>query len=207
MSGQIHPLDIPGVLLIETSGSADARGSFREYATGPMLRTVTGRDAPFRQVNCSRSVRGALRGISVTGVPPGQSKVVTCLAGAILDVTVDLRAGSATFGAWHMERLDEENAAAVYVPPGVGHCFLSLADGSLVMYLLNQVHDPGLERRVNPLDPAIGIEWPDGIEPVLSPRDTTAPGLEEALRAGLLPDWSACAAPDSAVADAQITVR
>lgn len=146
------------------------------------------------QVNCSVSVRGALRGIAVTAVPPGQVKVVACVAGEVLDVAVDLRAGSPSFGTCHAERLGQGRRAALVLPPGVGHAFLSLADGSAVVYLLSHPNDPGLERRVNPLDPGIGIAWPPEIAPVMSPRDASAPGLRESLEAGLLPEYSACLA-------------
>jgi dTDP-4-dehydrorhamnose 3,5-epimerase len=80
------------------------------------------------------------------------------------------------------------------LPPGVGHAFLSLADGSAVVYLLSCPNDPGLERRVNPRDPDIGIAWPPEVTSVMSPRDASAPGLRESLEAGLLPGYSACLA-------------
>lgn len=198
MAGSMRLLSIPDVVLIEAASFADARGSFHEYLSDEALRQATGRSLTVRQVNCSRSVRGALRGISVTAVPPGQAKVVTCPKGAVLDVAIDLRVGSAAFGSWHMERLDEDSQSALYLPPGIGHCFLSLTDGSVVMYLLSEIHDPGSERRVHPLDPAIGIKWPADIEPVLSPRDAGAPGLHEAARAGHLPAYSACIRPGNA---------
>ena len=124
-----------------------------------------------------------------TAVPAGD-KVVMCLTGAVLDVVVDLRTGSPGFGSWHMERLEEGHRAAVYVPPGAGHAFLALTDDTTVLYLLSQIHDPGHEQRINPLDPAIGIAWPDEITPVLSARDAQAPGLAQAAQAGLLPTFT-----------------
>jgi dTDP-4-dehydrorhamnose 3,5-epimerase len=187
----IHPLDIPGVLMVEASGAADERGGFFEYLRAADLLDA-GFDLTVTQVNCSLSVRGALRGIAVTAVPPGQAKVVACVAGEVLDVAVDLRAGSPTFGAWHAERLGQDRRAAIVLPPGVGHAFLSLADDSAVVYLLSHRHDPASERRVNPLDPDIGIAWPPGITPVMSPRDAIAPGLRESLDTGLLPGYDAC---------------
>jgi dTDP-4-dehydrorhamnose 3,5-epimerase len=194
MAGQVRPLIIPDVVLIEAAGSADARGGFCELVTSGVLQQADGCDLAIQQVNWSVSVYGALRGIAVTDVPPRQAKLVTCLKGAVLDVAVDLRTGSPTFGCWHMERLDQDHLAVMYLPPGVGHAFLSLADGSAVLYLLTHDHDAARERRVNPLDPRIGIRWPHGIDPVLSPRDAAAPGLEDALRAGFLPAYAACTA-------------
>jgi dTDP-4-dehydrorhamnose 3,5-epimerase len=189
--GNIQPLEIPGALLIEAAGATDERGGFFEY-----LRAADLADAGFglavAQVSCSVSVRGALRGIAVSVVP--QVKVAACVAGEVLDVAVDLRAGSPSFGVWHAERLGEGRRAAMLLPPGVGHAFLSLADDSAVVYLLSHPHDPESERRVNALDPGIGIAWPPGITPVMSPRDATAPGLRESLEAGLLPGYDACLA-------------
>ncbi|HUY49172.1 MAG TPA: dTDP-4-dehydrorhamnose 3,5-epimerase family protein [Streptosporangiaceae bacterium] len=193
MNERVQPLEIPGVLLIEAAGSADERGGFFECLTAGDLQAA-GCGLEVAQVNCSVSVRGALRGIAVTTVPPGQAKVVACVAGEVLDVAVDLRVGSPAFGAWHAERLGDGRRAALVLPPGTGHAFLSLADGSAVVYLLSHPHDPERERRVHPLDPGIGIGWPPGIAPVMSPRDASAPGLQESLEAGLLPGYSACLA-------------
>lgn len=193
MSQRTRPLEIPRALLIEAVGSADDRGGFFEYLRAADLQAA-GCGLEVVQVNCSVSVRGALRGIAVTAVPPGQVKVVACVAGEVLDVAVDLRAGSPSFGTWHAERLGQGRRAALVLPPGVGHACLSLADGSAVVYLLSRPNNPGLERRVNPLDPDIAIAWPTEITPVISPRDVSAPGLRKSLEAGLLPVYSACLA-------------
>jgi len=193
MNGRLQPLEIPGALLIEAAGSADERGGFFEYLRTADLRAA-GHAFEVAQVNCSVSVAGALRGIAVTAVLPAWVKVVACVAGEVLDVAVDLRPGSPSFGAWHAERLGSGRRAALVLPAGVGHAFLSLADGSAVAYLLSHPHDPGLERRVNPHDPDIGIAWPPGITPVMSPRDAAAAGLRESLEAGLLPGYTACLA-------------
>ena len=193
MNGRVRPLGVAGALLIEAAGSADERGGFFEYLRAADLQAA-GCGPELAQASCSVSVRGALRGIAVTAVPPAQVKVVACVAGEVLDVAVDLRAGSPSFGSWHAERLGARRRAALVLPPGVGHAFLSLADSSAVVYLLSHPHDPGAERRVNPLDPDIGIAWPPEIAPVMSPRDASAPGLRESLQAGLLPTYSACLA-------------
>lgn len=198
MSGRIHSLGVPGVVLIEAAGSADTRGVFRDFFDHDLVRKGTGRNLMVRQVNSSVSVRGALRGISVTDVPPPQTKIVTCVHGAILDVTVDLRRGSPEFGRWHMERLGHDRPAAVVIPPGVGHAFLALENGSAVVYLLSSEHASEKERRVNPLDPEIGIMWPDGFDLVLSPRDAAASALTGALEEGLLPSYAACTASATA---------
>ena len=118
MSQRTRPLEIPRALLIEAVGSADGRGGFFEYLRAADLEAADfGRDVA--QVNCLVSVRGALRGIAVTAVPPGQVKVVACVAGEVLDVAVDLRAGSPSFGTWHAERLGQGRRAALPRLPGM----------------------------------------------------------------------------------------
>jgi dTDP-4-dehydrorhamnose 3,5-epimerase len=189
-TGRIRPLSVAGAALIDAAGSLDARGAFYQCVTGDLLTQAAGHTVRVRQVNCSRSVYGASRGISVTTASAAGDKVVMGLSGAVLDVVVDLRTGSPGFGSWHMERLDEERRAAVYVPPGAGHAFLALTDDTTVLYLLSQVHDPAREQRINPLDREIGIAWPDEIAPVLSDRDAQAPGLAQAVEAGLLPSFT-----------------
>jgi dTDP-4-dehydrorhamnose 3,5-epimerase len=142
-----------------------------------------GRRAPARprQANCSVSAAGVLRGIHFADVPPGQAKYVTCLTGAVLDVVVDIRVGSPTFGAWDSVLLDDVDRRAIYLGEGLGHAFLSLEDGSTVAYLCSTGYSPGREHGVHPLDPGIGIDWPtsarDGsaLEVQLSDKDRVAP--------------------------------
>jgi dTDP-4-dehydrorhamnose 3,5-epimerase len=190
----VRLLSGPGAWKFELTAHRDARGSFREWYQEAAFRPATGHGLRLTQASCSVSSRGALRGIKYADVPPGQAKYVTCLAGAVLDVVVDLRAGSPTFGEWHMEQLDEASPSALYICEGLGHAVLSLADGSAVAYLQTAAHDPGRERSIHPLDPDIGITWPPDIEVILSGQDSSAPGLQEARRAGLLPDYGACIA-------------
>jgi dTDP-4-dehydrorhamnose 3,5-epimerase len=117
------------------------------------------------------------------------------VAGAILDVVVDLRAESPTFGEWEAVRLDAETRGAVFLSEGLGHAFMALTDGATALYLCSTPYAPGREHGVNPLDPAIGIAWPfeAGEAPVLSDKDAAAPLLEEALRSGQLPRYADCA--------------
>ena len=141
-----------------------------------------------------------IRGIHFADVPPGQAKYVTCVSGAILDVVVDLRAGSPGFGRWEAVRLDDDSRRAVFLAEGLGHGFTALSDEATVLYLCSTAYAPGREHGVNPLDPAIGIAWPADAEPVLSDKDAAAPTLEQALRDGLLPPYADCAAPTCAPA-------
>jgi len=138
------------------------------------------------------SRRGVLRGVHFADVPPGQAKYVTCVAGAILDVVVDIRVGSPTFGRWEAVRLDDENRRALYVAEGLGHAFLALSESATVVYLCSQPYAPAREHGIHPLDPELGIDWPLDGEPVLSAKDAAAPTLAEARAAGLLPGYDAC---------------
>ena len=126
--------------------------------------------------------------------PPGQAKYVTCVSGAVLDVVVDIRVGSPSYGRWEAVRLDDESRRAVFLSEGLGHAFTALSDEATVIYLCSTPYSPGREHGVHPLDPDIGIEWPADTEPVLSPKDAAAPTLEQARRAGLLPVYADCEA-------------
>jgi dTDP-4-dehydrorhamnose 3,5-epimerase len=190
---QIRELKVGGAREITPQVFGDDRGSFREWFKADRFREATGHDFGLAQANCSVSARGVLRGLHFASVPPGQAKYVTCLSGAILDVVVDLRVGSPTFGAWDAVRLDPDTKKAVYLPEGLGHGFVSLEDGTTVVYLCSEPYAPSREFEVDPFDPAIGIEWPDlGVEPQLSAKDAAAPSLAEAQAQGLLPSYDEC---------------
>ncbi|MBO2460084.1 dTDP-4-dehydrorhamnose 3,5-epimerase [Actinomadura violacea] len=188
----MDPLGIKGTYSITPRVHGDQRGSFHEWFRDDALRAATGHGFGLAQANCSVSAKGVLRGVHFADVPPGQAKYVTCLRGAILDVVVDLRVGSPTFAQWEAVRLDDESRRCLYVAEGVGHAFMALTDDATVVYLCSEPYAPGREHGVHPLDPEIGIEWPEGIEPVLSDKDAQAPTLDEARRAGLLPSYQDC---------------
>jgi dTDP-4-dehydrorhamnose 3,5-epimerase len=185
-------LGIDGTYLFTPHIHTDRRGSFLEWFRADALTKAIGRPLDLAQANCSVSARGVLRGVHFADVPPGQAKYITCVRGAILDVVVDLRVGSPTFGRWESVRLDGENRRALYIAEGLGHAFLSLADDTTVVYLCSSSYIPGREHEVNPLDPAIGIEWPADVTLQLSPKDQAAPTLAQAREAGLLPDYREC---------------
>jgi dTDP-4-dehydrorhamnose 3,5-epimerase len=135
-----------------------------------------------------------LRGVHFALVPPGQAKYVYCPAGRVLDVVVDVRVGSPTFGVHDAVVLDSEQPRAVYLSEGLGHAFLSLADGSSVTYLVSSGYDPTREFGVSPVDPALDLPWPDDMEFELSAKDQQAPTLAEAREQGLLPTIEECRA-------------
>ncbi|MDT7802130.1 MAG: 5-epimerase, partial [Actinomycetota bacterium] len=122
----------------------------------------------------------------------GQAKYVYCPRGAVLDLVVDLRVGSPTFGRHAAVRLDDVTRTGVFVSEGLGHAFCALTDDADVTYLLSTTYDPGAEHGVNPLDPDLALPWPDDVgELLLSDKDRGAPGLIEARDAGALPSYDA----------------
>ncbi|MFD6071245.1 MULTISPECIES: dTDP-4-dehydrorhamnose 3,5-epimerase family protein [Amycolatopsis] len=190
MGTHVTPLPIPGAWRIENPRHEDGRGSVRECYRADVVNAATGGTWRPRQANVSVSGRGVLRGISVVTGTPGQAKYVTCVRGAVLDVVVDVRVGSPTFGHWHMEQLDDDHDVSLYLAESLGHAFLSLAENSTVMYLLSQPHDPASEVRVQALDPDLGITWPPDVPANQSAKDRSAPRLADAERAGMLPAYT-----------------
>lgn len=188
----MEPLGIPGAWVFVPRIYSDDRGSFLELFRGAEFSGDVGHRLEVAQANCSVSRRGVVRGIHFADVPPGQAKYVTCVSGAILDVVVDLRTGSPSFGRWEAVNLDAETRRAVYLAEGLGHAFTALSDQATVVYLCSTPYAPGRERGVHPLDAAIGIGWPAGAELVMSQKDATAPTVAEAERAGLLPSYQTC---------------
>ena len=183
----MNQLDIPDSWVFTPKQFSDDRGTFFEWFQDSTFLEAAGANFTLAQANCSVSRRGTLRGIHFADVPPGQRKYVTCFTGEILDVIVDLRKGSPTFGKWHGEILNPKNHKVMSIPNGVGHAFMALEDNSTVVYLCDQRYNPSGEREINPLDPDIGIEWPNNIAPLLSPKDEAAPRLKEILN--LLPEF------------------
>ena len=190
----MKPLDVDGAWLFTPQIHGDRRGSFLEWFRAAEFSADVGHSMDLAQANCSVSARGVVRGIHFSDVPPGQAKYVTCASGAIIDVVVDLRVGSPSFGRWQAVTLDDESRHALYIGEGLGHAFVALSDRATVLYLCSTPYAPAREHGVHPLDPAIGITWPGDLNPVLSDKDAAAPSLAQAQAAGLLPDYQACTA-------------
>jgi dTDP-4-dehydrorhamnose 3,5-epimerase len=192
----IEPLSIDGAWEITPKKFGDPRGLFMEAFRGDLLAEVIGHPFDLQQANLSVSAAGVLRGVHFADVPPGQAKYVSCPKGAIFDVVVDIRVGSPTFGAWDGALLDDVDRRALYIGEGLGHAFVALEDNSVVTYLCSTGYNPAGEHGINPLDPAIGIEFPttarDGSDLTftLSDKDTAAPTLAEAEASGLLPEYT-----------------
>jgi dTDP-4-dehydrorhamnose 3,5-epimerase len=188
----MESLSIDGAWAFTPPIHRDDRGSLYEWFRGGEFMDTLGYQLGITQVNCSVSRRGVIRGIHFADVPPGQAKYVSCAAGAILDVVVDLRSGSPTFAAWTAVQLDDENRRAVFLSEGLGHAFMALSDQATVLYLCSTPYAPGREHGVDPLDPDIAIEWPVDVKPILSDKDAAAPSLRTAQASGILPGYDSC---------------
>jgi dTDP-4-dehydrorhamnose 3,5-epimerase len=186
---QVRELDIAGAWEITPQLHGDSRGMFFEWLTDRGFSDFAGHRLDVRQANCSVSAAGVLRGLHFSQLPPGQAKYVTCVAGSVFDVVVDIRLGSPTFGRWDAVTLDDRNRKTVYLSEGLAHGFLALRDNSTAMYLCSTEYSPQREHTIAATDPTLAIEWPGGHELVQSDRDAAAPTLEEVRAAGLLPSW------------------
>jgi dTDP-4-dehydrorhamnose 3,5-epimerase len=192
---KFRELSVSGAFEVTPTVHGDDRGAFLEWFRADRFAEATGHTFTLAQANTSVSAAGTLRGVHFAQLPPSQAKWVTCLHGAVLDVVVDIRVGSPTFGKWDATTLDDSERRAIYLAEGLGHAFMSLQDGSVVSYLCSAPYAPGREHGIHPLDPEIGISWPttarDGspIQPLLSEKDAQAPTLADAERAGLLPSY------------------
>jgi dTDP-4-dehydrorhamnose 3,5-epimerase len=167
---------LDGVALIEPVVHGDSRGFMLEsYARGHWAEL--GVDVDFVQHNHSRSSKGTLRGIHFQ-TAPGQAKLVRCARGAIVDVAVDLRRESPTYGEWEAHVLDDEKHRQLFVPVGFGHGFAVLSEVADVCYQVSSLYDPATEAGIAWDDPGVGVEWQVD-EPLLSQRDKDAPRLAE----------------------------
>ncbi len=174
---QIIKTQIPDVLIIEPRVFEDSRGFFMESYNRRDF-TALGITDDFCQDNHSKSVKNTLRGLHYQ-TEPGQVKLVRVIAGAVLDVAVDIRHGSPTFGQWVGVELSAENKRLLYVPVGFAHGFCVLSDTAEFLYKVTSYYDPSAERGLAWDDPDIAIDWPTD-SPVLSERDRHHPRLSKA---------------------------
>ncbi len=189
---QIRELSIPDSYEITPKQHADDRGVFLEWYRFDKLEETIGHSLNLRQANTSVSKRGVVRGIHFADIPVGQAKYVTATHGAVLDYVIDIRVGSPTFGQWDTVLLDDTDRRAIYIAEGLGHCFVALTENATVSYLVTDVFNASREHGINPLDTDVALVFPpEAGAPLLSPKDTDAPGLAEAAASGLLPTWEA----------------
>ena len=177
---QSIPTRISSLALIEPSVHGDERGFFCEtYRREWHARLAIPEAESFLQDNHSRSARGVVRGMHFH-VGAGVAKLVRCARGRILDVVVDLRRGSPTYGEWEGFELDDELMRILYVPVGFAHGFCVLSDVADVIYKQTAYYDPALERGIAWNDPDVAILWPLPVEElIVSARDAAAPVLRE----------------------------
>jgi dTDP-4-dehydrorhamnose 3,5-epimerase len=171
------PTRLEGPILLAPQVHGDERGFFVETWRADEWAAY-GIPTAFVQDNQSRSRRGTLRGIHFQ-TSPGQGKLVRCARGRVLDVVVDLRRGSETFGEWEAVELDDEHGHQLWIPVGFGHGFCVLSEVADFAYKCTSYYDPATEAGFRFDDPEVGIEWPDDLELLYSERDRTAPALAE----------------------------
>lgn len=168
------PTRLEGPILLEPEIHRDNRGFFIESYRASVLADL-GVEEEWVQDNHSRSGRGIVRGMHFQ---PGMAKLVNCARGEVLDVLVDLRKGSPTFGQWEAFRLNDENLHQLYCPDGFGHGFCVTSEVADVLYKCSAYYDRDAERGLAYDDPEVGIEWPD-LKLVPSERDANAPLLKD----------------------------
>jgi dTDP-4-dehydrorhamnose 3,5-epimerase len=187
---EITPLGIAGAFAVENTLHRDDRGEFVEWFRADHLESATGLKFHTVQANLSVSERGSLRGVHYADVPPGQAKYVMCVVGAIRDFVVDIRVGSPTYGHSVAVDLDARTRGAVVLDVGLGHAFVALEPGTVVSYLVTDVYKPHAEHAINPLDPALALDFPlPASSLLLSAKDQAAPSLDQAHQEGRLPLW------------------
>ena len=175
---KVTPLGIDGAWLIESPTYPDNRGSFREWFIDDLDGCNNLPRFEVKQANTSISTKGVIRGIHYSSSIHGQSKIVTCTFGSILDVIVDVREESETFGTSITVDLNANDGLSVYIESGLGHAFQALDENVAVTYLLNKKYNSKMEFGINPLDSEIGINW-QSIEVIVSERDHNSPSFSE----------------------------
>jgi dTDP-4-dehydrorhamnose 3,5-epimerase len=174
---KVSPTRIDGLRLIEPTVHGDSRGFFAETFRANVLADH-GIDHDWVQDNHSRSTRGVVRGLHFQ-TAPGQAKLVRCARGSIVDVAVDLRRGSPTYGEWEAFELNDQTMRQLYVPIGFAHGFAATSDIADVIYKCSWYYVADTERGIRYDDPDVAIAWPDGLDLQASERDRQAPLLRD----------------------------
>ena len=172
-------MDIPDIILIEPKIFRDSRGYFFESFRADKLKEFLGYEINFCQDNESKSNRGVLRGLHYQLPPFAQTKLVRVIKGSVLDVAVDIREGSKTFGRYVAVELNDINKRQLLIPKGFAHGFLTLEDGTIFAYKVDNYYSPQNERSIRFDDPNINIDWnfPKS-EILVSDKDRDAPFFE-----------------------------
>ncbi len=168
-------------MLLEKRKLGDERGHFSRMFCNHELGEL-GLDIGIVQINHTYSAeKGTIRGMHFQHAPAAETKIVSCLRGSVLDVALDLREGSDSFGRWTAHVLSAENWSSLYIPPGFAHGFQTLENDVELLYLHSAPYTPELEGGVNPLDDEIGIKWPLPVTQI-SQRDQMMPSLSKLPR-------------------------
>jgi dTDP-4-dehydrorhamnose 3,5-epimerase len=175
---KLQEMELKGAWLAQSQVHIDDRGSFREWFKLDEVKNTTGFDFIVKQSNISISKKNTIRGMHFSISPIGQSKWITCVAGSIWDVIVDIRPGSPTFKKWVGIELSENSGLSLLAGHGFAHGFLALEDHSAISYLLTSEYSPNEEFGFNPFDPNLSIDWK--VEnPILSQKDSNSLTLDE----------------------------
>jgi dTDP-4-dehydrorhamnose 3,5-epimerase len=177
---RVERLELPELVLLTPRRFADDRGWFAETYNQRAVDEALGGAVRFVQDNHSRSAKGVLRGLHYQLPPHAQGKLVRVLRGAILDVAVDVRRSSPTFGRSVAVELSEASGSQLWIPAGFAHGFLALADDTEVFYKTTDFWAPAAERSIHWNDPDLGLPWPTGISPMLAAKDAAAPTFANA---------------------------
>lgn len=171
---------IPDVKIIEPKVFGDERGYFFESFNKKIFDEAVGCSVQFVQDNHSLSIQGVLRGLHYQSAPYSQGKLVRCVEGEVLDVAVDLRKSSSTFGRWVAVNLSAENKKQLWIPEGFAHGFVTLSEKAQFLYKTTGYYNPASERCIIWNDKQLGIEWPDLPEIHLSKKDKEGVSFEQA---------------------------
>ena len=174
---EIITTKIPDLYIIKPNVFRDDRGYFFESYNKEFFLSQ-GIDQNFVQDNESKSNKGVLRGLHFQRPPFAQGKLVRVIKGAVLDVAVDLRKSSPTFGQWESIELSEENKMMYWVPPGFAHGFITLEDNTIFSYKCTNVYNKASEGSIAWNDPDLNIDWGNDIQPLLSEKDKIGPAFK-----------------------------
>ncbi|WP_443645130.1 dTDP-4-dehydrorhamnose 3,5-epimerase [Candidatus Ponderosibacter sp. Uisw_141_02] len=178
---RVFDTEIPDVKIIEPTVYEDERGYFFEAYNAQKFEDLMGFCPNFYQSNESGSVEGTIRGLHLQKEPYGQSKLVRVISGEVLDVVVDCRKGSKTFGRYIKVHLDSKNKLQLWIPRGCAHGFQVISDYCILSYHVDAPYNPGLQVSIDAFDKALGIDWHKTPEFCMSAQDELAMSFSDAI--------------------------
>ena len=182
-----NPLSIHGAWLLKSQVFADNRGTFSEWFKSSLLTELTGESFVPVQANVSVSNAGVIRGIHYSLAPSGQAKLVTVLRGSIIDVAIDARVGSPTFGKYECAELRAGDGQTMFLRSDMAHAFQALEDNTVVSYLVSSEYSPSEEKEISPMCPTLNIKWSSELNDILSEKDQFSATLLQQSASDLLP--------------------